>query len=174
MFRARRLIELQAMLARAAKSAALAEDAAIEAALATADNEATTVLNLTEVLARLQESRIDQDHTGVQVLDASVGSRGETILICPSDPDEEISEIVRGPWMPEPAVAQADEEVSEIIAGPWTKTVERRFLAPGELETVILEADEEDSEIIAGPWLADDEATCFYNQSDIEALLNRR
>jgi hypothetical protein len=161
---------LQALLARAAKAAALAEEIdASAAALSAADNEATTVLSLAAVLARLQEGGSRSDRSGVQVLDASVGSRGETVLICAGDPDEEISEIVRGPWM----IAPADEEVSEIITGPWTEPVERRFLAPGELEAAILEADEEDSEIIPGPWLADEEATCFYNQADIEALLNR-
>ena len=162
------------MLACTAQATPLAEeDAAIEAVLSAADNEATTVLKLADVLARLQDDQSAQDRTGVQVLDASIGSRGETILICPCDPDDESSELFRGPWMPEPAVAEADDEISEIISGPWTKPVARRTLTRGELETVILEADEEDSEIIPGPWLADEEATCFYNQDDIESLLNR-
>jgi hypothetical protein len=115
----------------------------------------------------------------VQVLGALSASRGEVVLICPGDPDEEISEIIRGPWVPdEPMVQRADEEVSEIIRGPWTEPVEHIALAPEELEAAILaarlEADEESSEIIAGPWMADEEATCMYDQAELEALLRGR
>ena len=174
MFRTRRMMALQQLLARTTKATPIPEaDAAAEVALSAADNEATTVLKLVDLLARLQDDPSAPGRTGVLVLDASVGSRGETILICSGDPDEEGSEVVHGPWMPEPAVTEADEEVSEIISGPWIKPVARPTLTLGELETVIFEADEEDSEIIPGPWLADEEDTCFYNQDDIEALLNR-
>ena len=127
MFRARRMMELDVMLDRvrsdqtAALNAQLAEAEAIQAAAALrdADNEATTVLDIAIVLARLELDRLDLDRTGVQILGAD-GSQRSVVLICPGDADDEISEI------------------------------------------------------IPGPWGADEEATCVYNQADIEALLGRR
>lgn len=171
MFRARRRMALEILLAPAAKPAAAADEIdASAAARSAADLEATTVLSLAAVLARLQDGETALDRSGVQVLDASLGSRGETVLICSGDPDEEISEIVRGPWM----AASVDKESPQIRSGPWAESVERRHLTPGELEAAIWASDEEDSELIAGPWLADEEATCIHSQADIEALLNRR
>ena len=179
MFRLQRRMKLNALVteAQAARAARLEEEAMMAALSAAeerlaADCEATTVLNLSEVLSRLDTSRPDQDRTGVQVLGA-VGSRRDVVLICPGDPDEEISEIIRGPWhgakAPVRPTQKADEEISEIIRGPWGDPA--ALPEPGSLTRAV--ADEEISEIIKGPWSADEEATCIYNQAELEALLNR-
>ena len=174
MFRARRMMELDEMMARleaekAEAARVAAEEALLSAAIASADEEATTVLNIADVLDKLEVGRLDQDRTGVQVLGTDAGSRGEVVLICPADPDDEAPS-----WIQERRVSRlGDEEISEILYGPWTKPVEQQPLQPDELEAAILEADEEDSEIIPGPWLADEEATCMYNQAELEALLSR-
>ncbi len=183
MFRARRMMELTEMVERiqTERSQRTDEETALAAMLdgLSADEEATTVLNIAAVLKHLEDGRLDQDHTGVQVLGAETASRGEIVLICPEDPDDSLSELIRGPWNPDqPAAEQmtleADEESSELIRGPWTEPVEHIALAPGELEAAILEADEESSEIIPGPWMADEEATCVYDQAELEALLRGR
>ncbi|MFT5680413.1 MAG: hypothetical protein ACI8RZ_001319 [Myxococcota bacterium] len=184
MFRARRMMELTEMVDRieTERERRTDEDTALAAMLDefAADEEATTVLNIAAVLKHLESGRLDQDRTGVQVLGAEATSRGEIVLICPEDPDDVISELIRGPWNPDQPsaeqvmVLQADEEPSEILRGPWTEPVETVTLAPGELEAAILEADDESSEILRGPWMADEEATCVYNQEELEALLRGR
>lgn len=182
MFRARRMMALTELVERvqAERSQRSAEERTVAANIGkvAADEEATMVLNIAAVLKHLQVDRIGHDCSGVQVLGSEAASRGESVLICSADPDDASSELIHGPWLPDspaaaPAILEADEE-SSVVRGPWTVPVEHIVLAPGELAAAILEADEESSEIIPGPWMADEEATCVYDQAALEALLRGR
>lgn len=137
---------------------------------------ATIIVNLSRVLALLEEGRRKRDPEGLLVI-GEEGITRRVIFVCPPDPDEETSEVIRGPWLgsledPAPAAqpTEALEEATQMISRNWLEKLESRPRRPRD-------PLEEPSELIQGPWQpvspskVEEEETCFYDAEELRALL---